>query len=60
MGGIHIMGVDLCSCDNCRTAFTDYDEGWTQCDCGLNWCSSKCAEEDGFQADQPLVDKDGE
>lgn len=36
-------------CSHCGDTFSTDDEGWASCLCGKSWCSSECAEKDGYQ-----------
>lgn len=42
------MGVDFLVCHRCRDTFPDCGS-YVSCEsCGTHWCSSECAEEDGW------------
>lgn len=43
------MSEAFSSCSHCGEVFSDYNEGWTCCRCGRDWCSPECAEEDGYR-----------
>lgn len=45
------MGVDYLSCISCGDAFPDCGR-FVRCDCGNDWCSDKCADDDGFCRDE--------
>jgi hypothetical protein len=42
------MSIDYFSCDRCGESFPDVID-FVSCDCGINWCSSECAEGDGYR-----------
>lgn len=54
------MGIDYYVCDNknCGEGFPDVGE-YVMCECGCNWCSDECAEEDGFQEEENGFTPDG-
>ena len=55
------MGVDWMACDTCGETFPDCGD-YVYCNCGRNWCSYECANEDGFteldEDEYPDLDED--
>lgn len=42
------MGVDFYPCSRCNNVYCDCGE-YVMCECGRDWCSDKCAENDGHK-----------
>ena len=42
------MSVDFFDCDVCGESVCECGD-YVSCDCGKQWCSDECAEEDGFK-----------
>lgn len=41
------MGVDFYPCSNCGETYCDCGY-YVTCECGRDWCSDECANEDGY------------
>jgi hypothetical protein len=42
------MGVDYLTCNYCEKTFNDCGY-YVSCDCGMHWCSDKCAIKDKYK-----------
>lgn len=38
------MGVDYYNCKTCNEIYSDHDFNLVSCDCGVTFCSEKCAD----------------
>lgn len=45
------MGLDIYTCDSCENTFIGGGDE-VNCECGLKWCDSECAESDGFRHEE--------
>lgn len=45
------MGVDWYACNTCNDTFPDCGD-FVGCECGEHWCSSECAEVEGYRYEE--------